>query len=358
MAVYEHAVSAGLRSRIGFAGLLAALTALLVVSMTIAVGLGAASIPFGRVWAILVHEVFPSLVTPTWDSTDELIVTQIRLPRVLLGALVGAGLAVTGAALQALVRNPLADPYILGVSSGAAFGAVLVILSGASFVGVYSLTAAAFVFGLLAFMLVYAFSRRAGQVSPTRLILAGVAIAAFFFAATNFLTIAAPNPDALRSAVFWQLGSLAGAVWRDIPIAAAAVMVGLLYLYSQARALNAISVGDETAASLGIDLKRFRWRVIILSSVITGALVAVSGGIGFVALMMPHVVRLFVGSDHRRVIPLAAVLGALFMVWVDVAARLALEPREIPAGVVTAAIGAPFFLWLLRRLDAKAGMGA
>lgn len=334
--------------RAPLAPVLAALGAALVASLVVAVGIGPVGIPFGEVWRTLAEEFLGGGA----EGSRQVIVTQIRFPRVLLAAVVGAGLAVSGVSVQALVRNPLADPYILGISAGAAFGAIGVITLGGRF-GTTSIPLAAFVGALGTFLVVFVLARRGGRLSPLRLILVGVAVAALLNAATNYVVISTPDNAQLRSALFWLLGGVAGARYRWL-VAPTVVLVAVsAYLIVHARTLNCLSQGDETATTLGVEVDRFRRTLVVLVALLVGSVVAVSGAIGFVALVLPHVGRLLVGPDHRRLVPVAGLLGAVFLVWVDVGARMLIRPAELPIGVVTAAVGAPFFLWLLGRREAR-----
>lgn len=336
-------------TRPGFGALLAGLAALLLLSITLAVMIGPVPIAPDLVWRVALHQLAPGLVTPDWAAFQQNIVWELRFPRVLLGGLVGAGLAVVGATMQALVRNPLADPYLLGVSSGASLGAVAVIALGLSWFGIFSLSIAAFLGALLAFGAVYALAQHGGRLTTGRLILSGVAVAYVLGALTNVLIFSAADGEQAQSVIFWMLGGLSGARWDLLPLPALALSLGTLALIAQARALNALSVGEETAATLGVDTSRFRGQTFALTALLTGTLVAVSGGIGFVGLMLPHILRLLVGADHRRLLPVAALAGASFLIWVDVLARVLIAPQELPLGIITALLGAPFFIWLMRR---------
>jgi len=341
----------------GFAGLLLALLAGLLASLTLAVIIGPVPISPATVWQIAIYKT-TGLFGGDWSVAREQIVWQIRLPRVLLAAVVGAGLAVVGATLQAVVRNPLADPFILGGSSGASVGAVLVLIAGLSAFGIYSLSVAAFLGATGALVLVFVLAGGAGgAVSPVRLILSGVAVSYALSAVTSFLIFRAEDSEQIRSVLFWMLGSLGGARWEYLTAPAAVLLLGSVYLVLRARELNALLVGEESAATLGVDTSRFRRELLVLTGLLTGAMVAVSGAIGFVGLMMPHVVRLLVGSDHRRVLPVCVLLGGIFLVWVDVLARTVVAPEELPVGVVTSLIGAPFFVWLMRRRTKAFGGG-
>ncbi|WP_245623259.1 FecCD family ABC transporter permease [Spirillospora albida] len=331
-------------------GAVTVLGALLAVSMVAAVGLGPVSIPFADVARIIGHHWAPFLVESAPGGPQAVIVLDLRVPRVLLGAVVGAGLAVVGAVMQAVLRNPLADPYLLGASSGASFGAVCVLIAGFAPLGVLSLPVAAFAGAIGAFALVLALAGGRGRLAPTRLVLAGVAVSAFIEAATHYLVLTSPDKE-VRSAMFWTLGGLGGTQWRDIGVPALVVAGGLAWFSARAARLNALVLGDEGATGLGLEVDRFRRRLVVGCALVVGAVVAVSGGIGFVALMVPHAVRMAAGGDNRLVLPVSALTGAILLVWVDVAARTLQRPDEIPVGIITAIIGVPFFLLLLVRTD-------
>ena len=334
-----------------FRALLAVMVLILLASVTLGVTIGSVGIPAPTVWAVVAHHLagLPDHGVP--PGQDE-IVWELRLPRVLLAAVIGGGLAVVGAALQALVRNPLADPYVFGISSGAGVGATLVIVAGVSFLGSYSLPAAAFLGAVAALGCVMFLSRSAGALAPGRLILAGVAVAYAMSAASSAILYfdATSQADAGKAeqVTFWLLGGLAGTTWGDLTLPAAAVLAGTAVLALQARVLNAFLMGDETAATLGVSVPAARRWLFVLAALMTGVMVAVSGGIGFVGLMVPHAVRLLSGADHRRVIPASILAGAIFLIWADVLGRTVAAPQEIPIGIVTALFGAPFFGVILR----------
>lgn len=339
------------RGRLPLALVLVALSAVLLLSMIFAVSVGPVRIPVGEVWRIVANRFVPEYVAATWSDSRALIVWDIRLPRVLLAAVVGAGLSVVGVALQALVRNPLADPYTFGLTSGASVGAVTVILTGVSVFGIYSLSVAAFLGALAAFALVLLLARSAGGLFALRLLLAGVAVSYVMSALTSVLIFSAGEGDegAARSVLFWLLGGLGGARWSYLVLPALLIAVSTALLVLRGGTLNALLVGDETARTLGVDVERFRRHTFTMAALLTGSLVAVSGGIGFVGLVMPHIVRLLVGADHRRVLPVAVVGGAIFLVLADLVARSVVAPAELPVGVVTALCGAPVFAFLLKR---------
>ncbi|MET8894096.1 FecCD family ABC transporter permease [Streptomyces albogriseolus] len=330
------------------------LTALLMVSALAGLAIGSVQVPPGQVWGIVTHALGADRQQPDWSRARETIVVNVRAPRVLLGAVTGAGLAVIGTAMQALVRNPLAEPYLLGVSSGASLGAVSVIVFGVTLFGPVSLSVAAFVGALGALLLVYATARTGGRITPSRLVLSGVAIAAVLTAVLDLLLLTTDHGNEARAVLAWTLGGLGGVSWGTLWLPSAALLLGVGVLMAQARNLNLLLAGEEAATTMGLDVTRFRARLFVVLSLVTGVLVAATGPIGFVGLMMPHIVRLFVGGDHRRVLPTAALGGAVFLIWADIAARTIASPTEIPVGVLTALCGGPFFLWLMRR-DARRG---
>ncbi len=342
-----HLIS-GWRYGLLIAGLIVALLLVILIGISI----GAVSLPFSDVWTVVLRHLTGGAAA-TGDVNDR-IIWEFRTPRVLLAALVGAGLSVAGAALQTLVRNPLADPYVLGVSSGASLAAVAVILLGTPILAGIGVSLAAFLGAVVTMLTVVALGQRAGRFSPPRLILAGVAVGALASSATSYLQIKA-DPQQLQGVLFWLLGTVAGANWSDLGVPGVAVALGTSWLLLQARRLNALLMGEESAVALGVDVNRFRIELILVSSALTGAAVAVAGGIGFVGLMVPHVARMLVGPDHRRMLPTSALIGATYLVLVDLLARTLQRPIELPLGIFTAAIGAPFFIWLMRRNSRLAG---
>jgi iron complex transport system permease protein len=345
------------RSTPGYGGLLIGLSAALVVSVGLATAIGPVRLSPQLVGRVGLSHVAPSLVTPDWTSVEESIVWEIRLPRVLLAAIVGASLAVVGATLQALLQNPLADPYLLGVSAGASFGAVLALLTGVAWLGMLSVPLVAFIGSLAASVLVYAFARGGGRLTTGRLILAGVAVSYVLSASTNLLINLASHGEEVRSATFWMLGGLGGAHWSMLALPLSALVAGTALLLVQGRALTALSISEETAATLGVDADRVRRLCFAVTSLLTGAVVALSGGIGFVGLVVPHAARGIVGAVYNRLLPVAALIGAIFLIWVDVLARTLLAPQELPIGIITALLGAPFFLVLMRRSPGALGNG-
>ncbi len=276
------------------------------------------------------------------------IVLDLRLPRILLALVVGAALGAAGTAVQAVLRNPLADPYLLGLSGGAALGAVLVLVTGAAQAVPLLLPAAAFGGATLAVVAVWRLASGAGALPPTALILSGVVVSAFCSALVMFLTSIAPA-GRVHGALFWLMGSLASPAPGILPVAAGGVAVGVAVLALSGHQLNALSLGEDTAAHLGVEVGRTRAKLFLAASLATGAAVSASGLVGFVGLVVPHALRSLVGADHRLLVPAAALAGAAVLVLADTVARSVLPPAEIPVGVITALLGAPFFLALLRR---------
>lgn len=292
------------------------------------------------------------------SNAQQIIIWEIRTPRVILAAIVGAALAICGAAVQVLVKNSIADPYILGVSSGASVGATAVILLGMfSFLGVYALSFAAFVGAIIAVSLVFLLARVNGRTSIIRLLLAGIAISMVLSAVTNFILMMSKEQGGIQAVMHWMLGSLAGAKWSNLVIPSIVLVVVFILLWSNYRQLNALLLGEETANTMGINVEYFRIFIIITVSLLTGVVVAVSGSIGFVGLVVPHIVRMAVGSNYKVVLPFSALLGAIFIVWADVGARVFIAPEEMPIGILTALCGGPFFIWMLRRQRYTFGEG-
>ncbi|WP_069300688.1 FecCD family ABC transporter permease [Neptunicoccus sediminis] len=322
--------------------------AILFASVSIAVSVGAVSVPFETVWGILINKIAPDTIPVDWSKGREAIVWDIRLPRAILACLVGAGLGMVGASLQAVTRNPLADPHLLGISAGGACGAILALLHTGLFLGLLTVPLLAFLGSLGATLLVLAVSQFASATSADRLVLAGVAVSFVVMSGANVL-IYLGDPRATHTVVFWMLGGLGLARWDQLIYPFGVLLVAGSFLQLKSATLNAMTVGDETATTLGIPVARFRLGIFVIGALITGVMVAFSGIIGFVGLMIPHIVRLMVGGDYRRLLPLSALCGAVFLVWADIVARTVMAPDDMPIGIVTGLIGGVFFVWLLRQ---------
>lgn len=321
--------------------------AVLILSISLAVGLGAVRVPLGTVWGVIGHHVAPSVIPHGgWETAHEAIVWQLRLPRTLLAALVGAGLALVGATLQAVTRNPLADPHLLGISSGGAFGAIIALLHTGLIFGLATVPLFAFLGALFATGLVLAVSHVAHATSSDRLVLAGVAVSFIVMALANVM-IFLGDPRATHTVVFWMLGGLGLAQWSQLVYPLTVLTGCTIWFLIRARDFDAMTIGDETASTLGINVTGFRLAAFVVGALLTGVMVAFSGIIGFVGLMVPHIVRMVVGGANWRVLPASIVTGGIFLVWCDILARTIMAPDDIPIGVVTGLIGGVFFVWLL-----------
>ncbi|MBF8159539.1 iron chelate uptake ABC transporter family permease subunit [Ectopseudomonas hydrolytica] len=320
----------------------------------LSLALGPVSLPLGDTLRAALRLLGLPVAADAAVQQAELILSQIRMPRTLLGLMVGTVLALCGVAMQGLFRNPLADPGLVGVSSGAALGAAVAIVGGAAFGGLpeafapYLLSACAFVGGLLVTALVYRLGRRDGQTHVATMLLAGIALTALAGAAIGLFTYLADDAT-LRTLTFWNLGSLNGASYARLWPLLLATLAVALWLPRRARALNALLLGESEARHLGFDVERLKRELVLCTALGVGAAVAAAGLIGFIGLVVPHLMRLLVGPDHRLLLPASALAGASLLLLADLAARLALAPAELPIGIVTALIGAPFFLYLLVR---------
>ncbi|GAB2610842.1 iron chelate uptake ABC transporter family permease subunit [Streptomyces capparidis] len=319
--------------------------AALAVSVAVAITIGPADIGVRDVWSVVAAHLGggTSGLSPIRDG----IVWNLRLPRTLLAAVCGAGLAVCGAVMQSLLRNPLADPFVLGVSSGASTGAVAVVVLGAGG-GALSVSGGAFAGAVCSFALVLLLSHTLGGTTD-RVVLSGVAAMQLFSALTSFVVMTAADAETTRGVLFWLLGSLGGAGWSDVWRCAAVLVVALAVCLGHARTLDAFAFGQDAAASLGVAVARTRLVLLCVTALLTAALVSSAGAIGFVGLVLPHAARAVAGPGHGRLLPLTALAGAVFLVWVDTLARTALDPQEVPVGVVTSLIGVPAFVLVLYR---------
>ncbi|PSJ59708.1 FecCD family ABC transporter permease [Mesorhizobium soli] len=348
----ERRASAGDRSaRAKFAIVLLAVLLGVTVLLSLASGASDASaLAVARDW------LFPSMSDGSpLSERDRIIVYDIRLPRVVLGVLIGSALAVSGAVMQGLFRNPLADPGLVGVSAGAGLGAIVVIVLGGTMLGpllaildIYTLPLAAFAGGLATTLILYRVATRRGQTSIATMLLAGIALGAMAGAFSGIMVYLADDRQ-LRDLTFWGLGSLAGATWTKIAAAGPIIALALIASPFLARGLNALALGEAAAHHLGIPVQRFKNVAIVSVAAATGASVAVSGGIGFVGIVVPHLLRLLIGPDNRYLLPASALLGASMLLLADAISRIIVAPAELPIGIITAAVGGPFFLWILLR---------
>jgi iron complex transport system permease protein len=322
--------------------LLGVLTGLLLLVTLVAGAHGSVRIPYGQV----LQAALGTGAVPEYRD----IVMQVRVPRIVVAALVGGGLAAAGTGMQGLFRNPMADPGIIGVSAGGALGGVVAIASGLYGWTQLSVPAMAFIGALGAALAVYGIARVIGRGTPTALLLTGMAVSAFVGAMVSLvITLTANNQDVLREIVYWLSGGLEARAWRHVRMAGLPIFVGMAVLLWYSRELNLLLLGDEEARSLGVRVTAVRRWLLLGVALVTGAAVSVSGIIGFVGLVVPHMLRLITGPDHRLLIPASALGGAAFLVTADTLARVIVEPAEVRVGIITAIAGAPFFLWLLYR---------
>lgn len=327
------------------------LTIALIATMAVALTIGSVALPLESVLGVLSRRM--GLGDYNVSLLDDQIVWQLRLPRVLGAAATGAGLAIAGAVLQSLTRNDLADPYLLGLSGGATVGAVSVIVLGVSIGGFLAssmVAIGAFAGALAALAVVLALATsRAGDLPPARTVLAGVAVAQICAAYTSFIVIMSGDHDAARQVLSWTLGSIAGVRWSSAIFLVIVAIVATAFIMAFASDLDAFAFGESAAGSLGVKVNTLRWGLMIGTALVTACLVSFTGAIGFVGLVIPHIVRLTCGPRHHLLLPMSALGGAILLVWADTLARSLVDGQEIPVGVVTAAMGAPVFGYLLRR---------
>jgi iron complex transport system permease protein len=320
---------------------------LLIVAALVSLSMGPVSIPVTHVMSIMLEPI--GLDFASYSRTEELVIEQLRLPRIIVGALVGMALGVAGATMQGLFRNPMADPGIIGVSAGGALGAVTAIALGITGIFYQALSVFAFLGAMGAAFLVYGIATVGGRFNMATLLLAGVAVSAFFGAIVSAIMVLVPNNEALREILFWLTGGLDSRSWEHVRLAAPPIIGASAIIFVMSRDLNLLMLGDDEAKSMGVRVGAIRPGLLAAASLITGVAVAVSGTIAFVGLVVPHMLRLVVGPDHRVLIPLSAVGGALFMVIADTIARTVVQPAEFRVGIITAFVGAPFFIFLLIR---------
>lgn len=324
---------------------------LFISSIILGISFGAVDIPPYDVYRVFLYKVFGIKIgnlDEILNSTLFDIIWGVRMPRVLLGAFAGMALAMVGVIMQATIQNPLGDPYILGLSSGASLGATFSILIG--FSGVLSSFGAplgAFLGALIASIFVYFLAKIGGRITPFKMILAGMVISSICSSLTSLIIFLSKDNEGIRTVNFWMMGSLAGAEWSNIVLPIAISVIPLIYFFTQYRNLNLMVLGDETSITLGLNIEKHRKIYMILSSLITGVIVSVCGTIGFVGIMIPHIVRLIFGTEHKTLLPFSALVGAIFLIWADVIARCAITNMELPIGIITSVIGAPFLLWLM-----------
>jgi iron complex transport system permease protein len=328
---------------------LLSLSAALLLAVVISVSLGAGSPRIEEATRVIFSKIFPFLNIDPGSKLTQTIILDLRLPRIVLAIIAGAGLAASGATMQGTLRNPLVSSYILGISSAAGFGAALAIVFGVgvlSGIGGYLVIANAFVFSLLAMVMVYGIARLRGVTTET-VILAGVAIGFLFSALLALIQYLAPQYEALRAVVFWLMGGLSSATWEGILVVFPIVIVSVVLMVQQSWNINVMSMGEDVATSLGVTSKRVLTITMILETLATASIISFTGVIGFVCLISPHIARMLIGSDHRFLIPSSAMIGACLLLCSDTVGRLVLQPAELPVGIVTSMLGVPFFIYIL-----------
>lgn len=332
---------------------------LLLLSIVICLAVGSVDLPVGDIVRILLHQLpwVGDYIPVTWDPSSAQIMIHVRLPRVIMALLVGGALGVSGAAFQGVLRNPLADPYTLGISSGASVGAALLIYFGLqyAFLGQWTIPVTAFITAIMALFIVLRMARENGKLPIQTLILSGVVMQSFLGAIVSFLV--AMSQDGINEILFWTMGSLAMRGWSYAGILLPYFVGGLIVLIAYSRSLNMLALGERQAAHMGLHVERTKWIVLLTATFVAAAAVSVAGVIGFVGLVVPHLLRLIFGADYRLLIPMSAIGGALYVLWADTIARTLLAPTEIPLGVVTSFLGAPFFAFLLIRNKRKSQEG-
>lgn len=334
------------------------LTIVLVTTIVGAIAIGSTYIEPGVVYKVLINKLLnQNIFEQTWNVMFENIIWEIRLPRVLLGALCGAGLALCGVLMQCVTKNPIAEPYILGISSGASCGAVaIIVLGGVSQLGITSITGGAFIGSMVSGILVFVIGTQMGRTtSTTRLVLSGMAISTIFSALTNLLIYSAKNANQAKNALFWTIGSLGGAKWDVLLIPFLVLIIVIVVSFIMAKSLDILLLGDDSAVILGINIKLVKSIILILATLLTSTLVAITGAIGFIGLVVPHVCRTIAGSDHKKLIILSSLVGSVFLILSDIAARGFLPPIEIPIGIITSLVGGPFFLYLISKKNYSFG---
>lgn len=332
-----------------YIGVSVILLILLILSIGFAVTLGSVDISIKEVYKIIFNKLFVLSGNDTINSGPvHDVVWLIRLPRIILALSVGMGLSVVGIVMQAIVKNPLADPYILGISSGASLGATMAIMLGVGAIfGSNSIGIAGFLGALIVSILVLVIANIGGRANSVKLLLGGMALSSICSAFSSFIVYFANDAQGMQKITFWLMGSVAGAKWKDIIFILPIILLGIVFFMTQYRVLNLMLLGDDVAVTLGTDLHKYRHVYLIITSLMIGMLVYSSGMIGFVGLIIPHIVRMIFGTDHKKIIPIAAISGGIFLIWADVLSRTLIDGTEIPIGILISMVGAPCFIWLM-----------
>lgn len=333
-----------------------ALTVILIITGVGAIAIGSTYIEPGEVYKVLLCKLTNGAVFNDVSTVmNQNIIWEIRFPRVLLGIICGAGLAICGVLMQCVTKNPIAEPYILGISSGASCGAVAVLVLG-GIIGISNISMGAFIGSILSGVLVFVIGTQMGKTSSTtRLVLSGMAISTIFSALTNLLIYSAKNSNQAKSALFWTIGSLGGAKWDVLLFPCIVLILVIIVSIVMSKTLDILLLGDDSAIILGINVKFVKTIILILATLLTSSLVAITGAIGFIGLVVPHICRTIAGSDHKKLIVLSALIGSIFLIASDVVARSLFSPIEIPIGIITSLVGGPFFLYLISKKNYSFG---
>lgn len=329
------------------------LTCILVLLFILSIGVFNVNLEPSIAYKIAINKIFSSEIFPqNWKQLYETIIWEIRVPRAILAVVCGAGLAICGVLMQCVTRNPIADPYILGLASGASTGAVFMIVIGGASIGITSISGGAFLGALICSALVFVIGTQYGKSSSTtRLILTGLAISTIFSALTDLIISIAKNSAQVKSALFWSMGSLGGGVWDVLALPIITLIITMILAISLSKSLDLLLFGDENAIMLGMNINRIKSIIIVITSLLTSVLVSVTGAIGFLGLIVPHVSRLLCGNDHKKLLVISGIIGAILLLCCDLFAKNSFYPRDIPIGIITSLIGGPFFLWMLTRKD-------
>lgn len=338
-----------MKNKRGFYLIFSGLIILMLVLFVMAIGVVSSNLDAATAYKIATNKILGrEIYTPTWQLIHETIIWEVRFPRVLLSMICGAGLAVCGVLMQCVTKNPIADPYVLGLASGASTGAVFVIVIGGGALGLASVSMGAFLGTIICSILVFVIGTEYGKnTSTTRLILSGLAISTIFTALTDLIISLAKNASQVKSALFWTMGSLGGATWDLLPLPLLALCLVIFIVLGISKSLDLLLFGDDNATMLGMNVNLMKTLIVVIASLLTSVLVSATGAIGFLGLMVPHIARILCGNKHIRLVPMAAVIGAIFLLCCDLFAKNAFYPKDLPIGIITSLIGGPFFLWML-----------
>ena len=347
-----------LKNRAQYLGFCIFMSVILAVAFIAAARLGSVPIDVSVIRGVIINLITGKETVPvTWEDSVETILVNIRFPRVLSSFVVGAGLTLCGILMQAITKNPLADPYVLGISNGASAGAVYIIMYGAlPFMGRYGTMIGAFIGAVISIILAMKIATIGNKVTATQLVLAGIAVSAFFSAVTNFMIYyTRTGSDKVKAAQYWMMGSLTGSSWFKLGCSFSVLVVCTVLILVIHKSLDVLLLGDDVAATVGVETDKLKVYIIVIATLLAGVIVSISGAIGFIGLIIPHITRSIVGTKHSRLVPASILVGGTFVVIADIICRVIVAPEELPIGVVSAFFGAPFFMFLIRKSHGKFG---